>query len=264
MFARLGWDVIHPRNGDLGVDMPVTPRQDGERRPLRQAAVVLPLRPRTAGGGPSAPSDAPRPVTRLPVPGAASPYAFGRAAQQGLRHEFEDTLTCVTDGIFRAGLALQTALDQPADGLRLAAEHALDLLDETVREMRDAAFAGHRRAADGVDSTDRLDNTGAPGAGQREPARAVRDARRDAKGPCDREALRARARSTRVRAREARTRSRELAVLSAATQDQVAAVLSRLASRDPRQSAGLRELSQAAADHASRLRQWVHDHAATG
>ncbi len=105
------------------------------------SAVVLPLRPRAASRRAAALAlrDDPHPMTG----GGA-----GDAADQGMRMvEFEGTLTRVTDGIFHAGLTLQAGLGQPADGLRHAAEYALDLLDDTVREARNAAFAAAWPAA---------------------------------------------------------------------------------------------------------------------
>jgi hypothetical protein len=87
-----------------------------------------------------APPEGPRPVSRLPV---AIPGSPGPGAQQGMqRHEFEDTLTRITSGVFEVGLTLQAALDQPA-ALRRAVERAIELLDGTVRDARTAAFAWH-------------------------------------------------------------------------------------------------------------------------
>jgi hypothetical protein len=86
------------------------------------------------------PPEGPRLVSHLPV---AIPGSPGRGAQQGMqRHEFEDTLTRITSGVFEVGLTLQTALDQPAV-LRRAVERALELLDGIVRDARTAAFAWH-------------------------------------------------------------------------------------------------------------------------
>jgi len=61
-----------------------------------------------------------------------------------------------------------------------------------------------------------------------------------------------------------RARTRKVAVLSAATQDQVAATLGQLADSYPQQTAGLRELSQVATSYATWLRQWANDRPSTG
>lgn len=167
-------------------------------------AVVLPLPPQAAGNGSAAlasPSG-PRPVTRLPVASAASPEGSGPTAQQVMRHEFADTLTRITDGIFHAGLTLQAALGQPSAGLRQATEHTLDLLDQTVREVRDAAFAAHRNAAHGPDGT------ADTGAAEADWARAAQGAGRDAVSLFEVEALRARSESSRARSLEMQARLR--------------------------------------------------------
>ena len=238
--------------------VPVFPALEAAQAAQPPPAVVLPLRPRAAGNGPAALAspDGPRPATRLPAAGSASFDGFGHVAQQDMRrHESEDTLTRATDGIFHAGLTLQAALDQSADGLRRAAEHTLDLLDETVRQVRDAAFARHSHAAHRPDSTG--DSSAAAGG-------SARGAGRDAAGLSDAKELRARSGFIRAQSREVRARTLKVAVLSAAIQDRVAATLGQLATSHPRHSADLRELSQAAASHATRLRQWADHHAASG
>jgi anti-anti-sigma factor len=230
----------------------VFPALEAAQAAQHPPAVVLPLRPKAASNRSAAlaPPDGPYPVTRVPVTSSGGLDGFGHAAQQDIRrHEPEDTLTRITDGIFHAGLTLQAALDQPGDGLRQAAERTLDLLDETVRQAREAAFARHRHAPHG------LDGTADPAAAGGGPARAARG---------EAEALRARSGSIRTRSRELRARTLEVAISSAAAQDRVAATLGHLASSHPRYSAALRELSQAAASRATRLRQWADDHAAGG
>ena len=109
-----------------------------------------------------------------------------------------------------AGLTLQAALDDPADSLRQAAEHALELLDEMVREARDAAFARYRHAAGGVDNPA---TTGAAGRGG--PAAG---AGQDAVG----------------RSREIRARARELIALSAAARSRAAAIMAQWDARTAR------------------------------
>lgn len=232
--------------------VPVFPALKAAQAAQPPPAVVLPLRPKAAGDGPAAlaPPGGPCPVTRLPVSNPGSLDGFGPAAQQGMRqYELEDTLTRVTDGIFHAGLVLEAALDQSADGPRQAAMHALDLLDGAVREARDAAFAGHGHTPHD------LDNTGDPATAGEGPAQAALG---------DAEALLARSGSIRMQSRELRARALKVAVLSAATQDRIAATLGQLATRYPRYSADLRELSRAAASHATRLRRWADGHPASG
>lgn len=222
-----------PMNGEW--DMPEPTDQDPRGRPVRgpgqRAAVVLPL-PHPASGQSAAPvplRPAPRRVTRLPVPVRAGPESCEPAEpQSSWRRGSADTLTRISDGIFRAGLSLQTALDRSPDGLRQAAEHTLDLLDETVREARDTAFARHCSDSDGQ------------------------------------EALLARSGLTRAQSREVRARTRQVAALSAATEEQLAVTLGQLAATCPDHSARLQALSQSAARHAARLRQRAGDHAGTG
>ena len=239
--------------------VPVFPTLQAAQAAQPPPAAVLPLPPPAASNGAAAPAlpGGPRPVTRLPLAGSASLDSSGPAAQQGRREESEDTLTRITDGIFHAGLTLQAALGQPADGLRQAAEHTLDLLDETVREARDGAFASHRNAAHG------LDDTGDPGAAGEGPARAAQGAGRAAVGPFEAEALLARSRSNWTRSQEVQARMMKTAISFAATEDQIAATLGRLAASSPHRSAGLRARSQAAASRATRMRQWARDHADT-
>ena len=177
-----------------------------KREPGQQAAEVLPL----------------------PLPHPAGSQAAAPVPQSMRWHEFADTLTRISDGIFRAGLTLQAALDRPPDGLRQAAEHTLDLLDETVREARDAAFAGRCNDADGQ------------------------------------EAILTRSGLSRAQSLEVRARTLQIAALSAATEEQLAATLGQMATTCPDRSARLRALSQSAARRAAWLRQWADGHAATG
>jgi len=200
-------------------------------------------------------------VTWLPVTGGSSLDGFTRAAarQDMRRGEFEDTLGRITDGIFDAGLTLQAALDQSPDRLRQAAEHTLDLLDETVREARDAVFASRRRAAHG------LADAPEPGAAARLTASAWPASRRATAGDLVRRSQLQvmQARRARARSQQARARALKLAVLSAAYQEQVAATLNRAASH-PSAAARLRALSRRTASHAARARHWAQDRAPTG
>ena len=233
---------------------PVFPALAAARAAPPAPSVVVPLRPGAASRGPAAPADDPRPVT-----GAGRGDGLGHAGHQGMRPaEFEDTLTCVTDGIFRAGLTLQAGLSQPADGLRQAAEHTLDLLDDTVRQARNAAFAGAWPAAH------RPASQRDPAAAGERPAGAAHGAA-PADVRAEAQALRERSASTRRQSRAARARAVQLTALSAAAHDQVAVTLAQLAAAYPdHHSADLQELSQAAARHASRLRQRARDHAQAG
>ena len=56
----------------------------------------------------------------------------------------EELLDRIAAGIFRAGLALQRADDQPDGPARQAAAEAAQILDDIVREIRSATFARHR------------------------------------------------------------------------------------------------------------------------
>lgn len=225
-------------------------------------AVVLPLPPRAARSRSAAPGppSGPRPVSCLPVADSAHPDGCGLAAQQSMpRQAFEDTLTRVTGSIFRAGLSLHAALDQPREGLRQAAEHALGLLDDTVREARDAAFAGLSNRAPG------LSDPAGRGSAQTGPAR------RDAVDSSAVQALLTRSRSIRAQSVEARARRRRVAVLSAGTEDRLAATLGQLAealgqlaAACPHRSASLRALGQDAARRAAWMRQLAPGHAGTG
>lgn len=201
------------------------------REPGQQAAVVVPLpRPGSAQSAARVPArPRPRRVTRRPAAVSAAQEGGEPAVPQNLRpHEFADTLTRISNGIFRAGLTLQTALDRSPDGLRQAAEHTLDLLDETVREARDAAFADQCNDAD------------------------------------SQEALLTRSGLSRAQSRKEQARTLQIAAQSAATEERLAATLSQLAVTYPARSARLRALSQGAAHRAAWLRQWADGHAGTG
>jgi len=257
--ALSGLDQLVPVFAALGAAQGAAAAQAPEPPP----AVVLPLRPRSAAHRPAVVPvpipDGPRPVTRLPVASSASPDGLAHDAQQDTRRqESQDTLAGITDGIFHAGLTLEAGLGQPADGLRQAAEHTLDLLDKTVRQTRDAAFAGYSHAVDGLDDVRVPEATGD---GLR---RTIQGSGRDAVSLSGAEALRAMAAFVRARSRQLRTRSLKAAVLSADSGDQVAAIFGQLAASYLHRSAERQEHSQAAASHATRLRQWVHENTATG
>ena len=193
----------------LGQLVSVFPTLQAAQAAQLPLAVVLPLRPDAVG--------------------SASLDGFGQAAQQGTPwYEFDDALGRVTDGIFCAGLTLQAALDEPAGDLRQAAEHTLELLDEMVREARDAALARYRHAAHGMDITAN------PGAAERGSGGPAKDAGLDALERFEAESLRARCGSTWTRSREVRARARELLVLSAAARSRAAATLGQRAARGPR------------------------------
>jgi len=135
--------------------VPVYSTADAAQLGPQLPAVVVPL-PRVAGSDRLAtPSltDGQQRVSRLPAGSPADCGDFERAMEQGTgQEEFDRTLTRITAGVFRAGLALQSGLDQPAEGLRQAAEHSLDLLDETIREARDVAFANLRELSQAATS----------------------------------------------------------------------------------------------------------------
>lgn len=234
--------------------VPVFPALEAAQAAPPPLAAILPLPPPVASNGPAAPPGVPRPVTRLPVASSVGLDGLGPISQQGMRQgEFEDTLTRITGGIFHAGITLQAALGHPAEGLREAAGHTLDLLDETIREARDAAFASRRHAAHGL-----ADAVEAGIAVRLPPQAAAGDLIRLSQ-------LRAmQARRLRARSQQARARALKITVSSAASRDRVAAILAQAAASDPRRSAHLRALSQTAASHAAWIRQRAHDHAATG
>lgn len=205
-------------------------------------AVVLPLPART---------------DLLPVTSPAGLDQDAGQAWHGL--ELEDAFNRLTGSILDAGLALQIALDRPGGTLPGAIEHALDLLDGTLRDARAVAFWNYHRTSGQADDDE-------PG-GRARPATEAED------GPLlvmgDETArlpglLALKARKARDRSRKVRARTLQVAASSAATQDRVAASLVRFAARYPRYSDDLRALSQAATGHASRLRQWALDHPVAG
>lgn len=196
-------------------------------RAAQPPAAVVPLPRRAAGHGSAAlaPPGGPRPVAWLPVTGPARLDGSRPAAPRGMpRREFEDTLSRITGGIFEAGVTLQASLDQPADGLRQAAEHALDLLDETVREARDAAFAGHHAGHGLADTAERA------AAPRTEWLASPVWPRATAGELMHQSRLRImRARLMKAQSQQARARAIELVAMSAARQARVAEALNRCA-----------------------------------
>jgi anti-sigma B factor antagonist len=222
----------------------------------RQTAVaaVVPLFAQAASTGP---------VSRRPPRGRhpasdASADNPGQAAQEAMsRHELSETLSRVTVGLFESGLALQTALDGPAGTMRVAVERVLDILGGTIRDVRAAEFAAHGYGAHG------LAHDNGPGMGRRpgvQTGTGPLDANdHDAAGP---HVPLAAARRARARSRLVRTRTLKVARRSATTEDRVAANMDDLAACHPLYSAHLQALSQAAASHATWIRQWAQDRAA--
>lgn len=204
-----------------------------------------------------APRDAPSPVIRLPASHPVSPAGPSRAAQPGRPpSELEESLIRLTNGIFFAGRTLQAALDMPPGVLRQAADRVLDVLDGTVRETRTAAYARRGDSADGVATAGDAGVVIRPGMGA-QPG-SSRAAGEDIVRLGKLRALEATLLC--ARSRDAQARTLELAARSAAVQDQVAASLRQAAARYPDRSADLRASSQAAASHATRMRQWAEDH----
>lgn len=220
---------------------------------LDQLVPVFPALKAAQGGVPSSLAAVlPLPRRAADLRGSEHP---GRESMPG--REPEDALSRIASDIFRAGLTLQEARDLPAGALRRAAEEVLDLLDFTARDARTAVFAGLDCSTGGPIGAGRTAEVVRPGADAWSGLlRAmgednVRQSRQ----------LVLLAAQTRARSRQARARTIELATRAAATQDRVATSLSRAAASNPRDAHGLRTRSEAAAGHATRMRQWAAGHA---
>jgi hypothetical protein len=189
--------------------------------------------------------------------------------------DFTKTVTALTSGIFEAALSFQAALDGPAGALRQVVERALDLLDQTVRDARAAAFAWHEHTAHDHTAHDhttydhtapRLADEGRSSAAGWHKRQASAGLRTDTGEEPTRlgESLAMAARETRARSRQLRERTLAIAALAAITEDQVATSMIHLANSHPRHVDHLQTLSLTAAGHATRMRRWAQDHAATG
>lgn len=230
--------------------VPVFAALDAAQAAQLPLAAVLPLHPPAARTESATPARAST-VTRLPVFGPVQLGLSHDGREDMSRSAAEDALSHVTGAIFHAGHTLQDALYQPAAALRQAAAHVLELLDDTVRDARAAAFdrPGH-----------------SDGAVLQPGSEAVSGLLR-AVGEDMVRLSRLRVRETtqsRARSQQARARALELAAWSAATQERIAATLRQAAASSPQRAADLRALSQGAASRAAQIRQWAHEHAATG
>jgi hypothetical protein len=73
-------------------------------------------------------------------------YADGKGAAvppADQAHRSLELFDTVITSVFHAGLSLQVAMDLPADAAREHIAAAVVSLDETIREIRDAAFTAH-------------------------------------------------------------------------------------------------------------------------
>jgi len=223
---------------------------------------VVPQSPRAASAGPDGVAlqqAGLHSVSWLPASDPVSRPGSGHCAEQAARPRSECALTQITNSLFESGLTLQTALDLPPEALRQAAECALDLLDDAIGQTRIAAYAGRDR------DTPTPYGTGKPSAAMR-PGMSARTGPPKAAGHGAARLSKLVQESQRVRSRSQQLKAQtlEAATRCAATEDQIAATLDQLAASNPRRLPDLRALSEAAANEATRLRQWAHEHAAAG
>jgi anti-anti-sigma factor len=84
-------------------------------------------------------------VSGQAAPAPADLADFARAAAQQARYR-QDLLDRITTSLYQVGLTLQDATDRPAETMRQAITDALDGLDTTIRDIRDAAFTDSMRS----------------------------------------------------------------------------------------------------------------------
>jgi len=86
----------------------------------------------------------PAEISLSPLPAADGRLALAvvkdvtAEAQQASRSQ--ELLDTVVTTLYHVGLTLEAAVDQPADMIRLRIQAALDALDETISQVRAAAF----------------------------------------------------------------------------------------------------------------------------
>ncbi len=136
-------------------DMLIAARRGDNGRPLgatvtlslaRSEDRVTPIRPERSGVAKTARAGTGGHV--LPGHGRPAPADladFARAAAQQARHR-QDLLERITNSLYRVGLTLQDAADESPETAQDAITEALQGLDTTIREIRDAAFTDSIRS----------------------------------------------------------------------------------------------------------------------
>lgn len=136
-------------------DMLIAARRGDNGRPLgatvtlslaRSEDRATPIRPERSGGARTARAGAGGHV--LPGHGRPAPADladFARAAAQQARRR-QELLERITNSLYQVGLTLQDAADESPEAAQEAITEALQGLDTTIREIRDAAFTDSIRS----------------------------------------------------------------------------------------------------------------------
>lgn len=136
-------------------DMLIAARRGDNGRPLGATVTLslarsedrdMPIRPERSGGARTARAGAGGHV--LPGHGRPAPADladFARAAAQQARRR-QELLERITNSLYQVGLTLQDAADESPEAAQEAITEALQGLDTTIREIRDAAFTDSIRS----------------------------------------------------------------------------------------------------------------------